>query len=50
MGFDLYCQLLEQQVRALLGQPSEKAPSEVSIDLPVSAFIPDGYMPEQEKI
>lgn len=51
VGFDLYCQLLEQQVRALLGQPSEKKPlPEVSIDLPVSAFIPDGYMPEQEKI
>lgn len=51
VGFDLYCQLLEQQVRDMLGQPQQmKELPEVTIELPVSAFIPDGYMPEEEKI
>jgi transcription-repair coupling factor (superfamily II helicase) len=51
VGFDLYCQLLEQQVRELLGQPRlKKDLPEVVMELPVSAYIPDGYMPEQEKI
>lgn len=51
VGFDLYCQLLEQQVRDLAGQhKEEQVLPEVSIELPVSAYIPDGYLPEQEKI
>lgn len=51
VGFDLYCQLLEQEVQGLLGQPQqEQGLPQVTIELPVSAFIPDGYMPEQEKI
>lgn len=51
VGFDLYCQLLEQQVRALTGQVvPEDTLAEVTIELPVSAYIPDGYMPDQEKI
>jgi transcription-repair coupling factor (superfamily II helicase) len=51
VGFDLYCQLLEQQVRELTGQAKkEKLKPEVNIELPVIAYIPDGYMPEQEKI
>lgn len=51
VGFDLYCQLLEQQVRELLGQPQlKKDLPDVVMELPVSAYIPEGYMPEQEKI
>jgi transcription-repair coupling factor (superfamily II helicase) len=51
VGFDLYCQLLEQQVKELSGRPeAEATEAEVSIELPVNAYIPDGYMPEQEKI
>ena len=51
VGFDLYCQLLEQQVRLLAGRPkAEAGDADVSIELPVDAYIPDGYMPEQEKI
>lgn len=51
VGFDLYCQLLEQQVQDLLGQPRQmKDWPEVTMELPISAYIPDGYMPEQEKI
>lgn len=51
VGFDLYCQLLEQQVNQLAGRPgSELEEHEVSLELPVDAFIPEGYLPEQEKI
>lgn len=51
VGFDLYCQLLEQQVRALSGKPDlKKADPDIIIELPISAYIPDGYMPEHEKI
>lgn len=51
VGFDLYCQLLEQQVRQLANEPvQEQGEPEVSIELPVDAFIPSGYLPEQEKI
>jgi len=51
VGFDLYCQLLEQQVSILTGQKSEeKVLPEVNIELPINAYVPDGYMPEQEKI
>lgn len=51
VGFDLYCQLLEQQVAQLTDRPKErKIPAEVNIELPVDAYIPDGYMPEKDKI
>lgn len=51
VGFDLYCQLLEQQVKALSGTSVNKTElPEIVIELPVSAYIPDGYMPEHEKI
>lgn len=50
-GFDLYCQLLEQEVQLLAAGPKEKSSeSEISIELPVDAYIPDSYLPEGEKI
>lgn len=51
VGFDLYCQLLDQQVKELTGTLMKQPElAEVAIELPVSAYIPDGFMPEQEKI
>lgn len=43
VGFDLYCQLLEEAVRELRG---EKIPKEVlpTIELTVDAYIPDTYI------
>lgn len=43
VGFDLYCQLLEEAVRELKG---EKIPKEVlpTIELTVDAYIPDTYI------
>ena len=44
IGYELYCQLLENSVRRLQGLP-ERKPPRVSIDLPVSAFLPHHYVP-----
>lgn len=51
VGFDLYCQLLEQQVSLLAGRPAvTNVEKDVVIELPIDAYIPEGYLPEQEKI
>jgi transcription-repair coupling factor (superfamily II helicase) len=47
LGFDLYCQLLEQAVRELKGEPvEERLP--VSLHLGVDIKIPENYLPESE--
>jgi len=43
VGFDLYCTMLDEAIRALKGEQSGKR-REVEIDLQVSAFIPDYYV------
>ena len=51
VGYDLYCKLLKEQIDLLSGQSVEEQsqPAEVSINLPVDAYAPDSYLPEQEK-
>ena len=44
IGYELYCQLLENSVRRLRGLP-ERKPPRVAVDLPVSAFLPPHYVP-----
>jgi len=44
IGFDLYCQMLAEAVSEERGQPLPSKP-EVSLDLPVDAFIPDDWVP-----
>ena len=44
VGYELYCQLLENAVRTLKGEPVRQ-PLAVNVDLPVSAFLPDAYVP-----
>ncbi|MCI0458691.1 MAG: transcription-repair coupling factor [Gemmataceae bacterium] len=46
VGYELYCQLLENAVRRLKNQPS-KGHVEVTIDLPWQAFLPRDYVPGQ---
>jgi transcription-repair coupling factor (superfamily II helicase) len=46
VGYELYCQLLENSVRELKKQPS-RAPLEVSVDLPWSAYFPRDYIAGQ---
>ncbi|MDI6710706.1 MAG: transcription-repair coupling factor [Bacillota bacterium] len=48
VGFEMYCRLLEEAVRELKG---EAAPPEVEtvVELPVTAFLPDDYVPDAEE-
>jgi transcription-repair coupling factor (superfamily II helicase) len=46
VGYELYCQLLENAVRGFKNQPL-KTPLEVTIDLPWRAFLPRDYIPAQ---
>jgi transcription-repair coupling factor (superfamily II helicase) len=43
VGYELYCQLLEDAVRGLKQQPS-RAPLEVNVDLPWAAYLPRDYV------
>jgi transcription-repair coupling factor (superfamily II helicase) len=47
IGYELYCQLLENAVRALKHQPPKVA-VEVNVDLPWPAFLPRDYVPGQK--
>src|SRR5205823_14168054 len=47
VGYELYCQLLENAVRKLRNQPV-KTHLEVNIDLPWPAFLPREYVPGQK--
>jgi transcription-repair coupling factor (superfamily II helicase) len=44
VGYELYCQLLENAVRQLKGEPARE-PLTVNIDLPISAYFPNAYVP-----
>jgi transcription-repair coupling factor (superfamily II helicase) len=44
VGYELYCQLLENAVRAIKGEPLRQ-PRHVAVDLPISGFIPPEYVP-----
>ena len=47
IGYELYCQLLENAVRQLKQQPP-RLPVEVNVDLPWPAFLPRDYVPGQK--
>jgi transcription-repair coupling factor (superfamily II helicase) len=46
VGYELYCQLLENAVRGLKNLPPRKS-IDVDIDLPGAAYLPRGYVPDQ---
>src|SRR5207237_10675260 len=48
VGYELYCQLLENAVRHLKNQPA-RTPLEVNLDLPWPAFLPRDYVPGQKQ-
>ena len=47
IGYELYCQLLENAVRQLK-QQAPRLPVEVNVDLPWPAFLPRDYVPGQK--
>lgn len=46
VGYEMYCQLLEDSVRGLKKQP-RRSPLEVNVDLPWSAYLSRDYIPGQ---
>lgn len=47
VGYELYCQLLENAVRQMKHQPL-RTPLEVNLDLPWEAYLPRDYVPGQK--
>ncbi len=52
IGFELYCQILAEEVRRLQAAVTNGAPPQdprvpPALDLPVSAYIPEAYVPQQ---
>jgi transcription-repair coupling factor (superfamily II helicase) len=47
VGYEMYCQLLENAVRQLKHQPPKEA-VQVNVDLPWPAFLPKDYVPGQK--
>jgi transcription-repair coupling factor (superfamily II helicase) len=45
VGYELYCELLDKAIRELKKMPLKKS-LEVSLDLPIQAFIPRTYAPD----
>jgi len=43
VGFDLYCQMVTEAVGELTGETKEE-PAEITIDVPVAAHLPRGYV------
>ena len=48
VGYEMYCRLLEEAVEEQRGLPVQKK-TETQIDLPVSAYIPDAYIPSHNQ-
>jgi transcription-repair coupling factor (superfamily II helicase) len=49
VGFDLYIELVAEAVEELeTGSTREKPPTEVRIELPVEAHLPEDYVPDQD--
>lgn len=44
VGYELYCQLLENAVRRMKNEPLREV-AHVAVDLPVSAYLPGSYVP-----
>ncbi|RKU14305.1 transcription-repair coupling factor [Candidatus Poribacteria bacterium] len=48
VGYELYCKLLDEAVRKLKGEKVEEE-IEISINLPIEAFLPDDYIPDSRQ-
>jgi len=50
IGFDLYCRLLEDAVRQLKGEKQEKDKEALEIEINVSAYVSNKYVPDSSQI
>ena len=48
IGYELYCKMVEDAVKALSGEHISSEREEVQIDLPMSAYIPDSYIDDEQ--
>ena len=48
VGYDMYCRLLDEEVQTLKGETKPEA-FETSVDLNISAYIPEFYIKNQEQ-
>lgn len=49
VGYDMYCRLLEEEVQQLKGEEPKAKEIETTVDLNISAYIPDFYIKNQEQ-
>ncbi len=49
VGYDMYCRLLEEEVQQLKGEAPKEEMAETTVDLNISAYIPDFYIKNQEQ-
>ncbi|MDO4530762.1 MAG: transcription-repair coupling factor [Bacillota bacterium] len=49
VGYDMYCRLLEEEVQNLKGTAPREESFETSVDLNISAYLPDFYIQNQEQ-
>ncbi len=47
VGYDLYCQMVNEAVAELKGEPLRE-PAEIKLDLPVDAHLPPDYVPRED--
>lgn len=48
VGFEMYCRLIEEEVKRLSGIPMAKHSEEISIDVLCSAYLPEEYVGDRE--
>ncbi len=48
VGYDMYCSLLEEAVNEAMGKPAAPQKEETLVDINVSAYIPETYIPTSE--
>jgi len=49
IGYSLYCKLVKEQVQEVMGMPPPEEEGETTVEMAVNAYIPSGYIPEEEQ-
>lgn len=49
IGYELYLELLEKEIKGMKGEDTESEAIETEINLPVSAFLPESYIPDADQ-
>ncbi len=47
IGYELYCKLVGEAIRALRGETVNESSEETQVEIQVSAYIPDRYIPDE---